>query len=221
MGQEQSQQKWQEICWNAGAPGHEAERSQACKLMAEKLGPGTPTPTRVWLLKQLERIGRGECVEEVAAVVSDSDRLVRDAAIRALANNPDPAAGDKLRDAFKDRGGRRTAGGACQCAGLPRRAGQRGGAGERRPRQRERPGRRRRRRHRALGKIGTPAAIAALEVGSRTDSADRSAYEVGDALAKCCQRLSTEGKTGRGQRRSPNSSIILTSLPGWPAWEAC
>ena len=63
MGQEQAQQKWQEICWNAGAPGHEAERSQACKLMAEKLGPGTPAPTRVWLLKQLERIGRGECVE--------------------------------------------------------------------------------------------------------------------------------------------------------------
>ena len=67
MGQEPEQQKWQEICWNAGAPGHEAERSQACKLMAEKLGPGTPTPTRIWLLKQLERIGRGECVEEVAA----------------------------------------------------------------------------------------------------------------------------------------------------------
>ena len=41
MGQEQAQQKWQEICWNAGAPGHEPERSQACKLMAEQLGPGT------------------------------------------------------------------------------------------------------------------------------------------------------------------------------------
>jgi len=83
--QEQAQQKWQEICWKTLAPGHEAERILACKFMAQKLGPGTPEPTRVWLLKQLERIGRGECVEKVAAVVSDGDRLVRDAAIRALA----------------------------------------------------------------------------------------------------------------------------------------
>ena len=44
MGQEQAQQKWQEICWKAAAPGHEAERSLACKLMAEKLGPGNARP---------------------------------------------------------------------------------------------------------------------------------------------------------------------------------
>ena len=87
--------------------------------MAEKLGPGTPEPTRSWLLKQLERIGRGECVEKVAAVVCDNDRLVRDAAIRVLANNPDSAAGDKLRDAFKtaDDDGLRVA--ARQRIGLP------------------------------------------------------------------------------------------------------
>ena len=35
--------------------------------MAEKLGPDTPAPARVWLLKQLERIGRDECVAAVAA----------------------------------------------------------------------------------------------------------------------------------------------------------
>ena len=90
MGQEQAQQQWQEICWNAGAPGHEAERSRACRLMAEKLGPGTPEPARVWLLKQLERIGRGECVEQVTAVVCDNDRLVRDAAIRRSPTTPTP-----------------------------------------------------------------------------------------------------------------------------------
>ena len=37
-------------------------------------------------------------------MVTDADRLVRDAAIRALANNPDSAAGDKLRAAFKVAG---------------------------------------------------------------------------------------------------------------------
>ena len=31
MDKEQSQQKWQEICWQAGAPGHEASGSRpAC-----------------------------------------------------------------------------------------------------------------------------------------------------------------------------------------------
>ena len=98
---EQPQQKWQEICWNAGAPGHEADRALACKLMAEKLGPTTPARARMWLLKQLERIGAIESVDAIAPLVADPDRLVRDAAIRALANNPAPAAGDKLREAFQ------------------------------------------------------------------------------------------------------------------------
>jgi HEAT repeat protein len=100
MDQEQAQQRWQEICWAAGAPGHEAERAGVCKLMAPKLGPEVPAATRVWLLKQLERIGRGECVDAVAACLGDPDHLVHDAAVRALANNPDPAAGDRLRSAL-------------------------------------------------------------------------------------------------------------------------
>ena len=104
MGREQAQQKWQEVCWKAAVPGHEAERSGACALMAEKLGPGTPVPCRVWLLKQLERIGKNESVGAIAAAASDGDRLVRDAAIRALANNPAPAAGEKLREALRAGG---------------------------------------------------------------------------------------------------------------------
>jgi HEAT repeat protein len=100
MGHEQAQQRWQEICWAAGAPGHELDRAWACTLMAAKLGPETPAPARIWLLKQLERIGKGECVDAVAAVVSDGDHLVHDAAVRALANNPDPAAGERLRTAL-------------------------------------------------------------------------------------------------------------------------
>jgi HEAT repeat protein len=100
MSQEQAQQKWQEACWNAAAPGHEAQRSLACTLMVEKLGPEAPTPARVWLLKQLERIGRDESVSAIAPVIADKEPLVRDAAIRALANNPAPAAGARLRDAL-------------------------------------------------------------------------------------------------------------------------
>jgi HEAT repeat protein len=100
MSQEQPQQKWQVACWNAAAPGHEAQRSLACMLMAEKLGPETPTLARLWLLKQLERIGREECVTAIAPLLADKDRLVRDAAVRALANNPSPAACGGLRGAL-------------------------------------------------------------------------------------------------------------------------
>ncbi len=117
---EQPQQKWQELCTQAGAPGHEAQRKAVCALMAEKLGPQTPARARIWLLKQLERIGHGECVEAMAPIVTDGDPLVRDAAIRALANNPDPGRGGEASRRLE--GGRRgwSEGGAHQRAGLPR-----------------------------------------------------------------------------------------------------
>ncbi len=95
-GKSEAQQKWQNLCFELGAPGNEAQRAEACKLMAGKLGPQTPNPARLWLLKQLERIGREECVESVSAILNDKDQLVRDAAVRCLANNPAPQATGKL-----------------------------------------------------------------------------------------------------------------------------
>ena len=44
------QMEWQEICFQLGAPGNEAGRADACRLMAEKLTPATPSIARVWLL---------------------------------------------------------------------------------------------------------------------------------------------------------------------------
>src|SRR5262245_44990755 len=81
---ERPQQRWQEICTQAGAPGNEALRAEVCKLMIDKLGPETPTPARVWLLAQLQQIGRRDCVDAVAALLDDKDELVRDAAVRCL-----------------------------------------------------------------------------------------------------------------------------------------
>ncbi len=210
MGQEQSQQKWQEICWHAGAPGHEAQRSEACKLMAEKLGPGTSVPTRVWLLKQLERIGRGECVDEVAAQVTDADRLVRDAAIRALANNPDPAAGDKLRAAFTaagDDGLRVAIANALGFRAEPASVELLGKVICRSPQDpavtiAE---------ARALGKIATPEAITALETAiAQTHGPVR--LQVGDALAKCAQTLAADGKTAEAR-----AIALLLYHPDQPA----
>ncbi len=90
------QQQWQNICFRAGTPGKEKLRLEACQVMIEKLGSKTPDPARIWLLKQLERIGRGESVEAVSAVLNDKNPLVRDGAVRCLANNPDPKATARL-----------------------------------------------------------------------------------------------------------------------------
>jgi HEAT repeat protein len=94
------QQAWQAICLQLGAPGNEAQRLEACRLMVEKLNPQTPVPAREWLLRQLEHIGRGESVTAVATLLTDPDHLVRAAAIRCLAGNPAPEATTRLM-AFK------------------------------------------------------------------------------------------------------------------------
>lgn len=101
---ERPQQEWQKVCFEAGAPGREAQRAEVCRLMVAKLGPQTPERARVWLLVQLVRIGRGESVAPVAKLVSDPSILVRDAAVRALANNPTREAGEALRSALAGAG---------------------------------------------------------------------------------------------------------------------
>lgn len=82
------QQQFQDICLALGAPGKEAHRAEACKVMADKLGPETPKPARIWLLKQLEFIGRAECVEAVGKLLDEKDAELFDWARRALEHNP-------------------------------------------------------------------------------------------------------------------------------------
>jgi hypothetical protein len=50
----------------------------------------------MWMLRNLERIGRGECVAAVAEQLAAEDEKVRDAARRALQNNPAPEATQAL-----------------------------------------------------------------------------------------------------------------------------
>ncbi|MHC4403882.1 MAG: HEAT repeat domain-containing protein, partial [Planctomycetota bacterium] len=90
------QQTLQDACFQLGTPGREAERVEACRLMAETLGPETAKPARIWLLRQLEFIGGDECIDAVAAVLDDADLEVRDGARRALENNPSPKANAAL-----------------------------------------------------------------------------------------------------------------------------
>ena len=84
-----------------GAPGNEELKTEAAKLMAAKLADPAAAKARVWLLTQLMRIGRAECVDAVAALVADKDPLVSDAACRALAANPTTEALRKLYDLVK------------------------------------------------------------------------------------------------------------------------
>jgi HEAT repeat protein len=93
-----AQQRWQDICFALGAPGNEKLRAEACTLMVGKLDAKTPALARLWLLQQLQRIGHEESVDGLAAVLDDKDDEVREAAVRALANNPSPKATGKLTD---------------------------------------------------------------------------------------------------------------------------
>jgi HEAT repeat protein len=95
-----AQQQWQGICFRLGAPGNEKLRAEACTLMCAKLDAKTPTGTRLWLLTQLEHIGGEESVEPLAGLLNDKDDVVREAAVRALANNPSKEATGKLTAAL-------------------------------------------------------------------------------------------------------------------------
>ena len=90
----------EQIAFRAGRPGAEADRLACSQAIAAKLGP-TPGPLgRIWLLKQLERIGRAEAVPAIAQLLADQDANVRESARRALQKNPDPAANTALQQAF-------------------------------------------------------------------------------------------------------------------------
>jgi HEAT repeat protein len=91
-----AQQKWQDLCFQVGAPGNEKLRAEACKAMVEKLDPKTADEARLWFLAQLQRIGHAECVDTVAGLLDDKNELIRVEALRCLASNPAPEATAKL-----------------------------------------------------------------------------------------------------------------------------
>lgn len=84
-----AEQTLEDICVRAGRPGAEQERKAVCRAMSARLGTETAEPARLWLLRQLARIGKSESVAAIAAQLSNENAIVRDAARRALENNPD------------------------------------------------------------------------------------------------------------------------------------
>lgn len=99
--QASAQQAYQKLCFHVSRPGAENERSALCRATAAALTPQTPMWARVWMMRQMERIGRAEVVPALAAQLADREPLVRETARRALQNNPAPEAAAALRKALE------------------------------------------------------------------------------------------------------------------------
>ncbi len=190
-----AQQKWQAICFQIGAPGNEPRRAEACRLMAEAIGPDTPTPARVWLLEQLADLGRAECVDAVAVALGDPEPTVRDAARRALASNPAPEAGARLREALRFTTDEQLQVGLVHALGF--RAEPAGVAALANALSSE---------HeavasaaaRALGRTATPEAAEALATAYPGAAGDLK-LNIGDAWTGCADRLAQQGKAAEAE----------------------
>src|SRR5262249_10952754 len=130
-------------------------------------------------------------------VVTDSDRLVRDAAVRALANNPAPAAGDQLRAAFKatqDDGLRLALINALGFRAEPASVEVLARGDYPKAKDPAVPVA----VCRALGKIGSPEAISLLKT-ARKELGGRAGLEAGDALACCARKLIANGQVAEAR----------------------
>jgi len=88
------------LAMNAARPGAEAERAAVSQALAAKVGAATPQLARVWIIRQLQLIGKTEVVPVLTGLLDDKDALVRESARRALQYNPSAEAGAALRAAL-------------------------------------------------------------------------------------------------------------------------
>lgn len=97
-----AQMELQALAANASAPGRETDRAALAKVLAAKAADAAvPQPARVWIVRQLEHIGRGEAVPALTQLLGGEDAELRECARRALEKNPDPAATTSLRAALE------------------------------------------------------------------------------------------------------------------------
>jgi HEAT repeat protein len=95
----------QQIAANASKPGADAARLELGRLLAGKAADATiPQPARVWIVRQLEYMGRAEAVPALTRILDENDAELRDCARRALEKNPAPEAAISLRAALQKGG---------------------------------------------------------------------------------------------------------------------
>ncbi len=100
-GRYEPMMQMQALAANASKPGNEADRLALSRVLAFKaVDASVPQPARVWIVRQIEYIGKGESVEALSKVLSDPDAELRECARRALQKNPDPAASTALWEAL-------------------------------------------------------------------------------------------------------------------------
>jgi len=99
---ETPEQTLERICWRAARPGAQAERTAIAQTIATRLKANLPKLARIWLIRQLEHIGRDEAVAALAADLANADPRVRECARRALQRNPSPKAAESLRNALAE-----------------------------------------------------------------------------------------------------------------------
>lgn len=91
-----AQQQWEQLCYPLGEPQN-PQRKAVCIAITEMLDrPRVRYSAKSFMVKQLERIGRDEVVPILTQLLSDEKDGLREAARRALANNPAPSAGKAL-----------------------------------------------------------------------------------------------------------------------------
>ena len=97
--QQQSQQDWQKICMQAGAPGKADMLSEVNKQMAEQLEKDLPVATKAWLLHQIAWTGDASVVPALAGLLNNPEVCIREEAAMALATITAPEAADALKKA--------------------------------------------------------------------------------------------------------------------------
>lgn len=98
--QKNSREQWQQRCFELSRPANSSQRSAACREMMRALSGKLTRSTSLFLLQQVERIGGDESVEGLVRLLGDADKIVADAARRALANNPSEKAAHSLERAL-------------------------------------------------------------------------------------------------------------------------
>lgn len=95
-----AQSSIERLAFSASRPGAEPARAACSKAIAAKATGDTSIAAKVWLIRQLQRIGLAEAVPQLATLLGDGDAQVRESARRALMQNSAPEAGQTLRNAL-------------------------------------------------------------------------------------------------------------------------
>ncbi len=94
----ESRKQWETFCLATSHPSQESLRFKACVLMEDALRATPSREETLFLLRQLEWIGKEESVPVLKSLAQSSDSVVADAALQAIAGNPTAAARRVLTD---------------------------------------------------------------------------------------------------------------------------